>query len=219
MTKIINDNNLTKNNIILDKKLVVFIHGYGSNGDDLVSLCNDFKQILPNSIFLTPNAPFTKEDGCYQWFLLDRLDEDFAFNGILNVYPLLKKYLDDELIKAELQYKDLILIGFSQGGILATHMAFNLPDINSVISFSGGFVNPNGVLNSKINPNRNICFIHGVDDDVLPYQYSYYAYKIISKYNKKCQFFPIEQLSHSIDNRCIKIAKKFIIESNTLNND
>lgn len=51
-------------NVIQSPKYVmILLHGYGSNADDLISLAPDLAEVLPDTIFVSPNAPFNFEGG------------------------------------------------------------------------------------------------------------------------------------------------------------
>ncbi|MDA0708321.1 MAG: phospholipase, partial [Proteobacteria bacterium] len=106
------------------EKLIILCHGYGSNGDDLFGLVPLLKQALPNAVYISPNAP----EPCYgapmgfQWFSLSTLSVEERMTGTLKAAPILDHFIDQELEKYGLKNKDLILIGFSQGTMMALHV-------------------------------------------------------------------------------------------------
>ncbi len=105
--------------------LVVFLHGYGANGQDLLSLSPELEEVLPNSVFVSPDAIYPFEGGffgSYQWYSLIDRSERAMLDGAKNAAPIINQYIDEQLAKFKLPTSKLILIGFSQGGMLATYV-------------------------------------------------------------------------------------------------
>ena len=79
--------------------LVVLCHGYGSDGNDLISLAPHWQSALPGAAFASPNAP----ERCagspmgYQWFPLSRIDPLESLKGAETAAPRLNEFLDAEL--------------------------------------------------------------------------------------------------------------------------
>lgn len=83
------------------KNLVVFLHGYGSNGDDLISIGREWAPYLPDTAFVSPNAPEVCEIWAqgYQWFSIRAIDPD-AFERekqAEKAMPALNAFLDAQL--------------------------------------------------------------------------------------------------------------------------
>src|SRR5262245_35920186 len=105
--------------------LVVLLHGYGANGDDLIALAEGWQARLPAAAFVAPNAPETIPGmpGALQWFALTFRDADELWRGVVAAEPHLNRFLDRELARLELGAERLALVGFSQGTMLALHVA------------------------------------------------------------------------------------------------
>jgi phospholipase/carboxylesterase len=197
------------------KKLVIFIHGYGSNGEDIGFLINYFKKEIKDGIFLNPNAPFkmTEFDNAYYWFPIDELDEEYLMQKVKDVYPIFEKYIEESLEKYNLTYKDIILVGFSQGAVLAIHAALRLKEkIMAVISFSGAMADPNNITRSEMVSKPKIILIHGDCDSVLPCAYSIKAHRVLQNLNIPVELKIIKNLDHSINQQSIDYAINFIKE-------
>ena len=126
--------------------------------------------------------------------------------------PYLKKFIQQNLsIYTQFSYSDIILVGFSQGAGLALHASMRLPEtICGAISFSGGLANPNDeILKSNINKSP-LLLIHGLDDPILPYQFSSRSEKMLKQagFNVECHL--LKDTKHIITPEAIDIAGRFI---------
>lgn len=193
-------------------KLVLFLHGVGADGHDLLSLSNEFTEIFPNAVFLSPNAPFPYDEFPmgYQWFSLRDRSENRLLEGIRIALPILQSYIDENLAKYNLDYKDLILIGFSQGTMMALQLAPRLSETCfAVIGFSGALVAPQ-TLAVEMKSKPSIFLAHGDEDQVV--QPSQHRFSVTSLKNMQ---IPVEEhlLSkngHNISLEAINLAKNFL---------
>ena len=158
------------------KFLVILLHGYGANGENLIELANEFQPIIPDAYFIAPNAIEPWEGGfpnSYQWFSLYAGSQRSAIDSlapkIKNANQILLKFIEKQLQRFDLSYENLILIGFSQGSMMSIYQGLIMPKkIAGIISFSGKVVEPTSV-GDKIISKPNICLIHGTEDSVLPF--------------------------------------------------
>lgn len=196
------------------KFLIIILHGYGSNAENIIDLAFQFQPLI-DAIFIAPNAIEKWEGGfpnSYQWFSLQNshiLSPHLAFK-IHQANQTLKKFIDEQLKKFNLNYQNLILMGFSQGSMMSIYQGLIIPtEVAGVISFSGKVVEPN-LIGDKIISKPKICLIHGDKDSVLPYENFIEAKKIFSNHEIPYEAHTINGLDHTIDNRAIKIAQNFI---------
>lgn len=191
------------------KNLIIMLHGYGSNGDDLIALKPFFEHLLPDTYFYSPDGIEECELGVYgyQWFsLMDRTDE------------AIQKELDTkgeqarEMIEAKMQevgvsHENTILLGFSQGTMLSMYLSLSsTASFKSVIGFSGRLFLPQEIKN-KATP---ICLIHGKEDDVVPYSSLDLAKGQLDRIGVRVDTLGIENLAHSIDMEGVKFAVEFL---------
>jgi phospholipase/carboxylesterase len=151
-------------------KLVIFLHGYGSNGDDLIGLAPYFAQILPDAVFVAPNAPeqVPGYQGGYQWFALSRLDPQVTAAGVRQASPQLDRFIDSELKRYSLPASACALVGFSQGTMMALHVGVRRTEpLGAVLGYSGHLSAPES-LPVEVKSRPPVCLVHGDRDDVIP---------------------------------------------------
>ena len=160
------------------EKLVILCHGYGSNGEDLISLVPHFKRVLPNAVYVSPNAP-EQVPGYpmgYQWFPLTTLSREERLVGTIKAAPTLDKFIDQELERYGLTEKDLVLIGFSQGTMMSLHVGLRrASDIGGIIGFSGAMTLPEN-WEAEITSKPPVVLIHGDMDNVVPVELMHQAF-------------------------------------------
>lgn len=195
------------------KKLIIFLHGYGSSGHDLIGLSSDFKMTAPDAHFISPNAPFEFPYPFslgYQWFSLENYDPKVIYPQILEANDILDNFIAEHLNRFNLAYSDLILIGFSQGSMMAMYNSLRRLEKNSgILSYSGRLILPT-MLGEKINSKPEICLIHGKQDEVLPFDNFLEAQKLLAKEQIPFEPHALDELGHFIDARGIRIGREFL---------
>ena len=199
------------------KYLVVLLHGYGSNGENLISLAPEFAKILPNTHFIAPNGIEEWEGGfpnSYQWFSLrygvENVEHEQLAQKIRHSNQVLKAFIESQLKKLEIDHENLILIGFSQGAMMACYQGMIAPKkIPLVLSYSGKVVLPQNV-GDEIISRPKICLVHGKQDAVLDINNFVEAKKIFQEQKIPYEAYSFDDLGHSIDHRGIETGKKFI---------
>lgn len=190
--------------------LVFLIHGYGSNGTDMFGLSKELSSISNDYDFISPDAPFQCEThGRFHWFPIDEITEEYFYHGIQNVEPIVNKMVDTYANN----YEKIIFAGFSQGAALAVHLGLTShKKVAGVISFAGGFVNPDNIVAKNARQTPPICLIHGNKDSILPHTHSLKAYKDLKTNGFDVEINLIDGLDHSINTACIDIANNFLIK-------
>ena len=92
------------------KKLVLFLHGYGADGSDLINISNIWEEFLPEVAFYSPNAPFKCEINPYgyQWFSLNERTENEIKSGLEITEPYVKKYVEHINKHVKNQFGELV---------------------------------------------------------------------------------------------------------------
>lgn len=154
--------------------LVVFLHGYGADGADLLGLADVLGPHLPGAAFVAPDAPDRCAGGGfgYQWFPIPRFDgstEAMAEAGIEASTADLNAFLDARLAEKGLTSDRLVLVGFSQGAMMSLHVAPRRAEsVAGVVAISGRLLRPEAVAaEARVKP--PILIMHGDQDPVVPF--------------------------------------------------
>ena len=195
------------------KNLVVLLHGYGSNGEDLISLAHDFAGILKDTHFIAPNAPMELINPyykAYQWFEILNRDPQVIYPQIIAANNILDNFIKAQLERFNLGYENLILMGFSQGAMMSLYNSLRQKDkIAGVVAFSGKLISPID-LGEKIQSKPPLCLIHGDLDDVVTFDNFLEAKENLAKMEFDFEAHEIKNLGHSINLVAVKKAKDFL---------
>jgi phospholipase/carboxylesterase len=152
------------------KSIVVFLHGYGADGNDLIGLGRDWAGALPTTAFVSPNAP----ELCpgtpmgRQWFPLTMRDPREFSRGVANARPALDTFLDAELQRHGLDESACVLVGFSQGTMMALHVGPQRKrPLAGILGYSGLLADPEALKRGPIQK-PPVFLIHGDRDDLIP---------------------------------------------------
>ncbi|MCB1333829.1 MAG: alpha/beta fold hydrolase [Roseivivax sp.] len=157
------------------RSAVVFLHGYGANGADLLGLADVLGEHLPDTLFVAPDAP----ESCaaapfgYQWFPIPWIDgssEEAAQQGLARAADDLNAFLDALMVDEDLMPEQVALFGFSQGTMMALHVAPRREDaVAGIVAFSGRLLAPE-LLADEVRVRPPVMLVHGDADDVVPVQ-------------------------------------------------
>ncbi len=152
------------------RSLVVFLHGYGADGNDLIGLGREWADALPATAFASPNAP----ELCpgtpmgRQWFPLTMHDPREFSRGVANARPALDTFLDTELQRHGLDESACVLVGFSQGTMMALHVGpHRKRPLAGILGYSGLLADPDALKRGPIQK-PPVFLIHGDRDDLIP---------------------------------------------------
>lgn len=153
------------------KNLVVFLHGYGSSGSDLISLAPYWAEILPDTEFLSPNAPFPCEINPYgyQWFGFEDRAPDMLLGATRTAAGILDAFLDAALRERDLTDRALALVGFSQGTMMSLHVGPRRAEAPAaIVGYSGSLIAPDR-LAAEARSKPPVLLVHGTFDPVVPF--------------------------------------------------
>lgn len=157
------------------RSAVIFVHGYGADGADLLGLADPLAPHLPDTAFHAPDAP----EKCagnpfgFQWFPIPWLDgssEAAAAAGLAAAAADLDAFVDRVLADEALPPQALALVGFSQGSMMSLHIAPRRAEpLAGVVAFSGRLLVPERLAaEARVKP--PVLLIHGDEDPVVPFQ-------------------------------------------------
>ena len=162
--------------IILEKNpLLLLIHGYGSNEQDLFS----FAEELPETHYvISVRAPFDLQYGSYAWYAINFDADENKFSDLNQAKKsrdLLVQFIDELIEKYPIDSNNITLIGFSQGSILSYTAALSYPEkIRKIVAFSG-YLNADMILpgiEKRDFSQLKIFASHGTQDQVIPVEWA-----------------------------------------------
>jgi phospholipase/carboxylesterase len=152
------------------RSLVVFLHGYGADGNDLIGIGREWARGLPDTAFVSPNAPELCAGAPMgrQWFALTMRDPHEISRGAARARPPLDVFLDAELQRHELEEGACALVGFSQGTMMALHVGpLRKRRLAGILGYSGLLPDPKALTPDAIQT-PPVLLIHGDRDDLIP---------------------------------------------------
>jgi phospholipase/carboxylesterase len=194
--------------------LVVLLHGYGANGDDLIALGEAWRHRLPQAAFVAPNAPeeIPGMPGALQWFPLTFRDPAERWRGVVAARPGLDRFLDAELARYGLGDDRLVLVGFSQGTMLALHAGLRRRFAPAaIVGFSGLLAGPEHLGEITVRP--PVLLIHGAEDDLIPVEALHIAREQLAQAAVSVEWHVRERLGHGIDPAGQHLAWHFMAEA------
>ncbi|WP_395697237.1 alpha/beta hydrolase [Methylocella sp.] len=187
------------------KQLIVFLHGFGANGDDLIALGRQWQPFMPDAAFVSPNAPeaCVQAPGGRQWFGLTMRDPNERWAGVNKAAPALDAFLDAELERHGLDDSKLALVGFSQGTMMALHVGLRRARAPAaLLGYSGELVGPEHLEElaaRKTGKAPPILLVHGGEDEVIPPEALFMSAEALASANMPCQWHFSPALGHGID--------------------
>ena len=197
------------------ERVVVFLHGYGANGDDLISLAQPLGQGLNNCLFISPNAPeplpaVALNSTGRQWYALQELTPEAIGAGAAKARPVVDGFLSAVLAAHELPPKALSVLGFSQGCMMALETCYRRDEaIAAVIGFSGALPKPED-FQREVKAKPPALLVHGTADPVVPFHLMSIAAQTLASAGIEVQSHALPGLPHGIDQRGLQSAYLFL---------
>jgi len=194
------------------KQLVILCHGVGADGSDLIGLAPYFAKVLPDAVFVAPNGPepYDMAPVGHQWFSLIDATPDSRLAGTRSAAPILDAFIGEQLAHYELQDKDLALVGFSQGTMMALHVAMRRArPMAGVIGYSGALIGDE-LLRSEVVSRPPVLLIHGDMDDVVPPDALDHAVRTLAMAGITVTNELRPGLGHGLDDRGIMVGMDFL---------
>lgn len=153
------------------KQLVILLHGWGADGDDLIGLAPYWGELLPDAVFVSPHAPFPCDMGFgRQWFSLADRTPEVIMAEVRLVAPMIDAFIDDRLAAHGLKAPQLAVVGFSQGTMMALHAGPQRKHrLAGILGYSGLLADP-AALKGEAVQKPPVLLIHGDQDDLIPVQ-------------------------------------------------
>jgi phospholipase/carboxylesterase len=199
------------------RALIVLLHGYGADGNDLIDLGRAWRSMLPHAAFVSPHAP----EPCgqapvgRQWFPLTFRDENERWLGCVKAAPLLERFLETELERRSLAASALGLVGFSQGTMMALHVGLRRASAPfAIVGYSGLLAAPMGQSVEKIAKDITsrppVLLIHGDQDDLIPPQALFHSANALGALGVPVEWHLSRGIGHGIDQEGLRLGGEFL---------
>ena len=199
------------------KQLVVFLHGYGADGNDLIDIGRAWAGLLPDAAFVSPHAPRPCGQAPMgrEWFPLTFRDPGERWAGVTMAAPGLNAFLDAELARRQLPPAALVLVGFSQGTMMSLHVGLRraVPPA-AIVGYSGMLVVPDdvdpGKFADEITARPPVLLIHGDQDPLIPVQALFQAAQELAALGIPAEWHVSPGIGHGIDQEGLRQGGEFI---------
>jgi phospholipase/carboxylesterase len=199
------------------RQLVVFLHGYGADGNDLIDIGRAWQGLLPDAAFVSPHAPRPCGQAPVgrEWFALTFRDPSERWIGVQAAAPMLNSFLDAELQCRQLPQSALALVGFSQGTMMALHVGLRrgAPPA-AIVGYSGTLVVPEDVepdnFATEIRSKPPVLLIHGDRDELIPVQALFHAAQGLASLDIPAEWHISSGIGHGIDQEGLRQGGEFL---------
>jgi phospholipase/carboxylesterase len=196
------------------QSLVILLHGYGSNGDDLIGLVPYWRGALPMTAFVSPNAPepCPGAPGGYQWWGLSSMSPSARAEGAARAAPVLDAFIDAELAGHGLAEAQLALVGFSQGTMMALQVGPRRPrTLAGIVGYSGMLANEASLTDPVVN-RPPVLLVHGDADPMIPVAAMHEAEAALAGNGFAVQSHVSPGLGHSVDLPGLQLGGRFLAQ-------
>ncbi len=199
------------------RALVVFLHGYGADGNDLIEIGRAWQSLMPQAAFVSPHAPQPcgQAPTGRQWFPLTFRDPNERWTGVNKAAPVLERFLDAELKRRNLPASALALVGFSQGTMLALHVGLRRATAPSaIVGYSGLLALPPNAnpdrFAAEIKSRPPVLLVHGDQDDLIPAPALFHAANGLAALGVPVEWHLSAGIGHGIDQEGLRQGGEFL---------
>ena len=200
------------------RQLVIFLHGYGADGNDLIDIGRAWQQLLPDAAFVSPHAPRPCGQAPMgrEWFPLTFRDPNERWTGVNAAAPVLNAFIDAELQRHSLPDSALALVGFSQGTMMALHVGLRRAAAPAaIVGFSGMLVTPPNdadidAFAAEIRSRPPVLLVHGDQDELIPVQALMHAAQGLAALDVAVEWHISPGVGHGIDQEGLRQGGEFL---------
>lgn len=191
---------------------VILLHGYGSNGRDLISLAAEWAPHCSSTIFISPDAPYVCEATPLgqQWFSLENYTREAMEKEIETEWERASHYINAVIDEYSLTENRIVLVGFSQGTMMSLYASLLRDNpCAGVLGYSGRLLNEQKLIQSA-HKSMPIHLIHGSADTVVPVEEWEKAMNILKTNEFRVTGYKSKGLAHNIDHTGVESGFHFI---------
>ena len=191
---------------------VVLLHGLGADGEDLIGLADSWAGALPECRFLSPHAPERCDMAPMgrQWFSIRDRSEAALRAGVERAAPALDAFIDGALDADRLGDDRLVLVGFSQGTMMALHVALRRGRAPAgVLGYSGRLIGAARLADEAV-ARPPVMLIHGDADDMVPIAALHEAVAALGAAGVSAQWHVSSGVGHGIAPDGLAIGARFL---------
>lgn len=195
--------------------LIILLHGYGSNSEDLIAIARMIQPALPGAAFIAPNAPSRMPQlaAAFQWWSIETFSMAERAAGADAAAAELDAFITQEAEAAGLPSNRVLLIGFSQGTMMALHVGLRRREsLAGIIGISGMLVAPERV-GAEIESRPPVLLIHGTEDDVVPFRSMGLASSALSAAGVPVEIHESLGVAHSVGQDGLAAATAFAVRT------
>jgi phospholipase/carboxylesterase len=193
------------------KQIVLLLHGFGSNGADLISFAPQWEAAMPDALFLAPNAPQRCIMGeGYQWWGLTGLEPAALAAGAASAAPTIDAFIDRKLAQYGLTDQHLAIVGFSQGTMIALHIGLRRArPVAAILGYSGMLIGAPD-LSQVLITRPPVLLIHGDADPIVPVSALHSAKRDLEQLGITVATHISRGLGHSVDEVGLELGRDFV---------
>jgi len=199
------------------RQLVVFLHGYGADGNDLIDIGRAWQGLLPHAAFVSPHAPRPcgQAPAGREWFPLTFRNPDERWDGVNAAAPVLEAFLNAELTRLQLPPSALALVGFSQGTMMALHVGLRrgVPPA-AIVGYSGMLIMQGDAMSetfaAEIKSRPPVLLIHGDEDQLIPVQAVNHSAQGLAAVAVPVEWHISPGVGHGIDQEGLRQGGEFL---------
>ncbi len=197
---------------LLPKLQFFLLHGWGADGSNLLDIAEALSHTFPDAEFHMPNAPELCENNTpgYQWFSLRDESSEALMSGVGTAAEITERYIREKMLGANLDGSKSVLLGFSQGSMLAMHLALTCQDLCSVVvAYSGKLLDK---PKNKAESLPAIMLAHGEEDIVIPIEAMVETFNALKELGVTVDGYRMADLGHGINQAGIELGQHFILQ-------
>tara|TARA_R110000824_G_scaffold155226_6_gene327783 strand:- start:74692 stop:75357 length:666 start_codon:yes stop_codon:yes gene_type:complete len=193
--------------------LVVFLHGYGSSGADLMTFADYWQASMPAVAFVAPDGPTATKDGGFQWVSKRPGTDPKLYEDAVTAQPIIDTFIEEELKRLGLDASRLALVGFSQGTLMALHLGLRRALAPAaVLGYAGGLVGREH-LAADITSRPPVMLINGELDEMAPVYGMHVSLKALNEVGVVAAGQALPNLGHAVDADALIIGARFLISA------